>query len=337
MSINSPPVTSVTTTEIKGIHQSDIIIRTAIALGIADLRANPWLLDFCFASLAQDTTTSNQYGQKEIDRAKTWFRKTAIPVGMDYRFDDPPPFFVSIGMVESAETEATIGDVHYVTAENTEAEWQPLTEVFDPASYNPVTGIFSVPDSVASELVMAPGMLVVDAKGRTYAVTDIIDANSFLVDKGINADFRSCHIKSAQPRYINTIESLAFRETYRIGCHAHGEASKLTWLYSLVMFVLLRYKEQYLEARGFERSTVSASPFTRDDNWGKENCWVRYINTTGYIRNYWPKNLSERVLSVTAQPIKMMRIDSNVTAVVAEDGDEETASWLAQIPVDGIG
>ena len=320
------------TTEIRGIHQSDVIIRTALVQAIADLRANPWLLDFVFASLAQDDLTNKVYGQKEITRAKEWFQKTEIPVSMDYRLDSPPAFFVSVGLVESVESENTLGDVHYVPAETQEGDWPALTGRFIPSAYDPATGIMTIPDAALNGLVLAPGMTVVTNIGKSYTITEVLENNRFMIATGLNIDFANSFIKSAKPLYINTIESASFRETYRIGCHVHGESSKLAWLYSIVAFILLRYRQELLEARSFERTSITTAPFTRDDNWGKENCWVRFINVTGYVRNYWPKNLQDAILSVTTQPVFVAKVgDTSETFITEKPADDPLdEAWLAQ-------
>src|SRR6476646_6304158 len=59
-SLNPTDVSS--TTNCKGVFQGDIIIRTALIEGMRDIRRQPWLLDYAFASLAQDDLTKSVYG-----------------------------------------------------------------------------------------------------------------------------------------------------------------------------------------------------------------------------------------------------------------------------------
>lgn len=51
-------------TEAQGIVQSDILIRSALIAAISDLRANPYLLQYCFASLVNDNLTWQEYRRK---------------------------------------------------------------------------------------------------------------------------------------------------------------------------------------------------------------------------------------------------------------------------------
>jgi hypothetical protein len=126
---------------------------------------------------------------------------------------------------------------------------------------------------------------------------------------------------------------MAFRETYRIGVHVHGEPMVLTWLYSIVKFALLRYKQALLEARGFERSSITWAPFAKNEAFGRENYWTRFCSITGYVRDYWPKALNESVLSSGTQ-LKVTTPDGRTTTSTPDGFDAENAPWLL---TDGIG
>ena len=321
-------------TEAKGIHQSDVILRTALVMAIADLRANPWLLDHVFASLLEDAATAQTYGEKERQRAKDWFLRTDVPVVMDYRGEAPEAAMLSISLVDSVETENTLGDVHYETSEDVEAAWPPLTPAFTPEAYSPATGLVRLPAAITAELVPAVGMVLLDRVGRAHAVTATPDRSTVAIAPGTVADFSNAVLKGAQPRFRVGIESLAFRETYRIGVHTHGEAHTLTWLHAVTTFCLLRYKEVLLEARGLERTTVSSSAFAKNEALGPENYWTRYISLTGYVRQSWPKTPQQRVLSVETEINKVSKIGDTTETFVSDPSESEDPAWYAQ---DGLG
>ncbi len=288
------------TTKALGIHQSDIIIRSAIVEGIRDLRRNPWLLDYCFASLAQDLLTAGSYGEKDISQAKKWFAGNNLPVFMDTRVDSAKLPAISISLRESVEVENTHADVHYDPTEDADADWPILAGPFSPTSYSGITGAMEIPASAVSELILAPGMLILDSVGTSHEILQVLDSTNeatalIQIDTGISADFRKAVIKGASPRMITALESANFRETYSIGCHAQGEAVQLTYLHSIVTFLLLRYRQDLLEARGFERSTLASSPFTLDQKTEAEIAFVRYITITGYCRQVWPKTVTGRL------------------------------------------
>jgi hypothetical protein len=321
-------------TEAKGIHQSDVIIRTALVMAIRDIRANPWLLDHVFATLIEDAATAAQYGDKERAQAKAWFLKTEIPVVMDYRLEGPEGTCISISLVDSSEAEVTLADIHYEPSEEAEAAWAPLAGPFV-ATYNPVTGAVEIPTSVAEKVFVSPGQLLIDKTGGTHAILTVTDETQFTIEAGVSADFKACFIKGQKPRLIRNIESAVYKESYRIGCHAHGDPFVLTWLHSIVIFALLRYKARLLEARGFERSVLSTSPFAKDERWNVQNMWTRFISISGYVRQFWPADINERITSVGVSPINASRTDDpDATEFVTDGVDEEDAIWLAS---DGIG
>jgi hypothetical protein len=315
-------------TTILGIFQSDLIIRTAILSGIADLRANPWLLDYVFASLPNDGLTAGEYGEKERAEAKKWFLNTDIPVSMDYRQDDAKTPIITITLLESSEVETSIGDVNYTPQEDSNSQYNSLVGVFTPDSYSATTGLMVVPAKVYENVVLAVGMLVCDKNGRSYVIKDIIDIRTILLSTGINTDFTDATIRSASPDLITTIESATFKETYRIGVHAHGEPVYLTWLHSIVKFLLLRYKEVLLEGRGFERTTISSGEFSDNPMFDKEKVWSRYITISGYVRQFWPKTVSGKITNTGEGVLTFEQVGNDTTT--STYGDSEEQAWLAQ-------
>ena len=280
-------------TSTHGIAQLDILIRQAVILGLRELRKNPDLLEYCFASLPKDQVTADQYGQSTVDRVKEWFIKTDIPVSVNLRIGKPKFPCVTIEIREQQEAEATLGDVNYDPAEYPENPWPDVTPAFS-ATYDTTTGDVKIPKAIADAIFIAPGMVLVDRNSQTFTITDAIDDTTVRIATGQKPDFGQVTIRYGKPANIVTLESCVFRGTIGVGCHVQGEAEQLLWLHSIVMFILLRYKQQYLEARGFERSTLNSTTAIRDDSWGAENIFSQYVNMTGFWRNYWPKLMGLR-------------------------------------------
>lgn len=281
-----------------GIHQSDIIIRSAIILAIEDMRANPWLLDWVFTSLPRDTDTAQEYGFAEAERAKEWFLRTNIAVFLNTHVNDLKFPCVSISLQSSGESETQLGDVHYEPNELNGSAWNPLTPKFTPTSYDVATGRMVVPDL---PLIIARKQLVVDKLNNAYEILQVNDRNTFYITPGIIADFTGAVIKGQKPAYIAAIESVNYRETYLIGCHAQGEPVYLVYLHSIMVFILNRYKERYLERRGLERTILKSSDFAKNDALDPEFIYSRYIELSGNVRQYWPKDITERIQAVIPQ------------------------------------
>lgn len=283
-----------------GIHQSDLIIRSALILAFEDLRANPYLLDYAFASLLRDNETKNEYGQREIDAAKKWFLSTKIPIFMSTIINDVTMPCISISLVDSNEEAVTLADVHYNPRQDSERVWPALCPAFTPTSYTASTGRMIVPESVG--IIIAPGQLVVDKAGVAHEILEVEEDFQFLIKANTVADFRNSVIKGQRPSEVVHLESVRMKETYALGCHVQGEQTHLTYLHSLLVFCLYRYKARYLEERGFERSVVASSDFRRNDSFDNELTFSRHINLTGYVQQTWPSIFSPKVTAVVVQP-----------------------------------
>lgn len=314
--------------EILGIHQSDIVIRSAVVAAILDLRANPWLLDYVFAGLAQDALTKSDYGDKEIAQAKKWFLATEIPVFMSYRMDEVKMPCISITLADAAEAETTVSDVHYQVQEDNDREWPSLTPVFAPTSYNALTGTVKVPESLSKSLILAPGQFLIDRTGKAHQILEVLDLTTIMIKPGTVADFNEAVIKGSRPAFVAHLESVAMKETYSIGCHVQSEPVYLSYLYSILLWALLRYKQDLLEGRGFERSQISASDFRRNEAFEAEHVFSRHINITGYVRQVWPKTVQPKITGVSVSPLLVGA--QNVVIPAPEPRLDLDESWIEQ-------
>lgn len=319
-------------TEALGISQGDILIRTGILAAIADMRANPNLLDYVFANLLRDELTFKEYGAAEGTRAKEWFLRTEIPVFLNVRLDEVKLPCVSIALGNSTEAENTLGDVHYVPNEVASGSTRLLAGPFTPVAYDPATGTVTMPASIGSTLLISTDMVVQDKAGRKYPILELLTLNSFKIQAGVVADLVGATIRTSNSGVGAQVESLAFRETYIIGCHANNEPVYLTYLHSIITFALLRYKQILFEGRGFERSTISSSDFSKNEAFGVENVYSRFITITGFVRNYWPKTFAPLDASTGSVAI----VDGAI-ALPEDDGDPNDALWIGIEDVDSVG
>jgi hypothetical protein len=314
------------TTQAVGIFQGDCIIQSAIQEAIADLRRNPWLLDYVFASLAQDPLTQAKYGEKQIELAKRWALSVNIPVTMNISADDANYPCVSIALANSEEVENTLGDVAYEVQEDNDDVWPALYGPFTPLTWDPLTGVLTLPADIIDSLVVAPGQLIVDAGGQSYEILEVQDSTTVVLDTGITAEFNNATIRGSRPSRVTELESCNCREMYSIGVHVadDGNGTKLAWLFSIVKFCLLRYRQAYLEARGFERTSISCTPPRVEmEGENSERYLSRYIQVTGFVREVWPKAINPRFTSVTALA-KFQQPDEESTDPVTVVTDIET-------------
>ena len=244
-----------------GIAPSDLIIKRAIEAGLAELHSNAWLLDYVMASLNFDDLSSSTYGQRDINQFKRWFQNTDIKTYINTRLGDVTAPCVTINLVSSAEAdENTLSDLgpdpvqeDVPTTAAGPGLWPPLTNTFTP-QYTVTTGQLLLPASVQIQLF--PGLVVVDGTGKIWPIQDVLDNQTVLLQSGIVTNFAGSTIRSALPALVQTIESAVFRESFLLGCHVTGEPAHLVYLHSVILFILLRGRQFFLEARGLERTSL---------------------------------------------------------------------------------
>jgi hypothetical protein len=292
---------------------SDIVVRTAIIEGLAEIREKPYLLDFIFSALLDDELTLHEYGEKEAKEARDWFLNTDITVSMATRADMVKAPMIAISLEDFSEGSSTLGDTHYDPRESINVEEiviQPDKAVgpFTPKEYDSETGIVTLPSSFTTDRIYA-GMLLVDPKTKkTYAIQEVLDEESFTIETGVRASFTKAYVAPATSFYMASLESVEEREAYRIDLYVSGNATQLRYLYAIVKFALHRNKEKLLEARGFERSVLSGGGerIFGGSMEKPEVFFTRNFMLTGYVRQYWPKDLKPLVqgvsLEITAEP-----------------------------------
>ena len=288
-------------TSISGIFQSDILIRAAISQGIQELRDAPFLLDYVFAFLPKDTLTETSYGQKEVDRAKEWFLKTDIPVFFNIWTHDVKFPCVTIVLGNSNESENTLADVHYEPFEDNSEFWPSLTTSFTPIGYYPLTGKLVLPPSINGH-AFSEGQVIVTKNGNVYPILSVEDEATLFVEKNLNDDLNNIVIRGSKDSMVTSLEGAAFAETYVIGCHVNDKVPHLLYLHSIVLFSLLRGRQDLLESRGFERSVLKSLDPTRDEKFVPEGIFSRFIYLSGVVRHFWPKRITHKINTVINQP-----------------------------------
>jgi hypothetical protein len=230
---------------------------------------------------------------------------------MNTRVDESKVPCITVAIQSSNETAATLGDVNYDTVEQVHNLQRIKYYDLSLSSYNAVTGACTVPASTPVEVFV--GEYVKTVSGNLYPVLDVSSDVSFKIATGIVEQLTHIQIVASQISTV-TLESLEFRETGEIGCHVHSEPIYLTYLWSIVMFVLLRYKEELIEGRGYERTTLSSTGIVLNTGLPiSQPVYTRMINISGYVRQYWPKFFRGPVEGVTGGNLGFIRPINPIT------------------------
>ena len=111
------------TTEVTGIFQSSIIVRSAIIVALKELRDDPNLIRDALQSLPQDDLTAGKYGEKTIEECVRWFTQTNCPVKLGLSLTQLTSPCIAVELNNGDEGEATIGDIDYNISEDD--PWRP--------------------------------------------------------------------------------------------------------------------------------------------------------------------------------------------------------------------
>lgn len=290
-----------------GIFQGDMIIKTAIELGMEDMRKNPFLIDHMFDDLLTNPYLEKKFGQKQIDACKEWFLNNKIEFYMALIKDKDKTPCITISMGNSPEKQdmKTMADQSTETVllmPNTIGKPIPyVVKPFVPTSYDQSTGELVIPANTPGSDVIAPGMILVDpATGTGYGILEITP-DGIMIEAGSKLDAGKFGIVPQYQIYKARIEHTFFQESYTIGCHAHGDPQNLLWLWSITLYSLLRYRESLLEFSGFAESIFNNSDIQQDSDYGGvagEEVFRRYITITGQVENSWIKSPRRFIESV---------------------------------------
>jgi hypothetical protein len=284
-----------------GIYQGDVKIRTAIVLALEEMRKNLWLLDDIFSDLLNDEYL-REYGQKEIDRAKEWFKNNKISVLHKYRPDSQDYPCVTIHMAPSKEDdrEATLSDqspfVEEFSPEKIDKKIPYVVKPFTPAGY--AAGVLTAPADLDN---VTPGMLVVDPDtGNAYEIEEVTGARTLKIKDSPAIAAQKLGVIPQYRVWRARRERAAFRQTYQIGCHVHGDPGQLLWLHDIVLYALLRYRETMIAGRCFQISSLESSDMMEEDLSGSaagERAYKRYISLSGLVQQSWIKS-PKRVIEI---------------------------------------
>ncbi len=323
------------------IWQGDVFFRRIIELTLKDIKDNPWLVDDILSDFVLDPMLSGIYGQKEIENAKKWIKDNEISVFLPHRMDleKMPCITISIGSNSEDRSLARLGDltpcIDTYEASDIGKTIPYVVEPFSYTSYDQPTGFIETPPEVDLTIVQ-PGMVVVDpTTGGGYVVTKKSGTGIFIAE-GTALTTISVGVLPQYRIFRARREIATFQERVTIGCHAHGDPNSLLWLYSFMMYGLLRYREGVLESRNFQLSNIETSDMVRNDAFQNigENVYSRYITITGQVENTWVK-APKRII----ESVKISDFEGNDSGLVIinEDGgevpeiiDTENESWSAK-------
>jgi hypothetical protein len=302
----------------------DVLLKTMLEAGIADLRANPWLLQDVFDGLPNDQLSSSDYGNKEVARAIDWFTSNNIPVYLQYRIDQPT--FPSITIVDTGSGEmvgertALADDGHTEDFDPAQIQGTPeyTYDSFTPKAYDPATGTVTFPDGIDTDIMVPGQFLVSQRSGKQYPILRVTGSNTFTIAAGTTDDFTGAYVLPPNPLWNQQKEQTFFRHSFAIFAAAVSDSVEANWLWQVLVYCLLRYKETYLEHRGFEVSTFQSGPMTLAEEFKPEFVYYRQVTLVGQCEANWIKYIAPKFQSV-------------VGGIVIKDGPQTSPAFQEEV------
>lgn len=290
-----------------GIFQADAVIKESIMLGLEDMRANLWLLDYLMEDFTKNPYLAQKYGQKQIDSAKEWFKNNNIEVVLGYRSDKMKTPCVSIILEPQNEK----NDMKHMGDSSTESVILLPTQIgkpipyvikpFVPTGYDQQNGIVGIdPETKGLDATVAGMILVNPANGNGYIITDV-DGDGIHIEAGLELDATQLAVVPQFQYYQARVEHTFMQASYSIICTAHGDPQQALWLHDIVLYSLFRYRESLLEALGLGESTINSGALVTNADMpgnGGEVAWERAISISGQIEQTFIKSPRRFIESV---------------------------------------
>lgn len=316
-----------------GFSPTDALIKTAIEMAIEDIRKNPWIIEHMYSAYIENPILSQQYGYKEVARAKDFLLNNKINFYLKHREDSMDFPCVTISLSQSTEDKglATLGDLSTLVNEyNPEEIDKPISFVIKPTqivSYDPDTGIVEIPENDLYYLIQ-PGMTALDPEtGNGYTILEKAGNQGFRIQAGAEIDFEKVAVAPQYLTYRARMERIISQESYSIGCHTSGDPSLTVHLYNLVKYALLRYREGLFEHFNFQLGSISATDTVNNEAFGADRIYSRFITLSGQVEEYWVKTPFRKWESVDfIETIDSVKV-SGIKILSNLDSQEDHALW----------
>ena len=313
----------------QGMFPGDVILKNALDLSLSDLKKNPWLIYDCFRVFVENSLLAQKYGMKEISNAKAYILNNEIPILLNNRIDKEQFPSVSISVDDSLEDKslATLGDSSPDIQEYTPEDiQQPISYIIPPfnvVSYDKTQGLIELPTDIENYKYIDENMIICDKKGNGFIILGKGGTNGILIAPDSELPTGQLGIVPYYQIYRARRERITSQEKYIIECNVCGDPSYLLYLFPIVKYCLLRYRQSLLEHENAQISTISCSPIYKNDSFNTENVFSRNITLQFQVEESWVKT-PYRVIENVIIPQQGLTILSNLDSPSGTENDSWT-------------
>jgi len=279
------------------ILQTDLLWFSSLQAALADLRKHRFLLEDAYSSLISDPYLKNSYGQKEVENFKS-FLDRKIHVFSELRPPDQavfPSIVIKVGSGNEDAQKDALGDSYQQNKVDPStlggAFRSPTTKLgpVTPIMYDNLTGQITFPSSVnLSKSQVFEGQFVHDEiNNKAYPIELVLDNSTLLIEAAISPppNLTNMTIKPVKDSMAHTRRSIWTWENVELSLYA-SDSVEVMYLYSIVMYALIRYKKNLWDARNFAVSSISYSePFRASPEGDPNNVYCRTITVSGRVEH----------------------------------------------------
>jgi hypothetical protein len=270
----------------------DLRIKAAITLGLEDIAKNPWLLNDILGDTVANEYMRRFYGS-QIESCKQWLANNRINFFMSERDDkiEFPCVVIEMGTSNEKSEMKHMGDLstESVTLYPNDIN-KPIPFLIKPTpgSYDPISGAFTFSSDVNISMIV-PGQVLVDpVTGNGYVIQSVTMMNQVNLMTGLTLSAAAYAVIPQYQTYEAKIGHTFMTETYKITCNAMDQNTTL-WLWSIVVYSLLRYRQVLLEKDGYAESMISSGKLFPNPDYSDAGqvIWSREVNLTGQVESRW--------------------------------------------------
>lgn len=296
----------------QGFILPELIVESIIRDGIANIKANPKILESVFAQLTR-AYASRKYGDSEIAKIKKMIQKE-IAVLYSYHEVDAQPISISImiGSDNENRQRTHLNDYYEGICEEivNVDELEALHRVNDiqVTNYEPTSGKVTVSDSTDLSPVYK-NMIFVDSSQTEYPILTGINNTpgdkSFFIQKDADLDYsdNTSLIKSSLDYKAYEIRGTTSEISLVLGVHTK-DALTTKYLYILLKYFMLSRKHDLIK-RGIYVASYTGSDFNRDSQYVGDHIYTRFLTINGRIDDTWRSDEVVLIdnIEINAKPI----------------------------------
>jgi hypothetical protein len=313
----------------------DLIVHTSMQEGIAQLKKDLYVIDSINRDLVTDRLLKEQFGEKELERFRNFVARNEILVTNDHKPPETVTYpCISIGIGaggEDSQNKISLGDNDYTTRVNPQdllgAQVTPrlILGPVTPQTYDSVTGQMTFVSDVSLALVFEGQYVMDNVNQKSYRIQTVLDDQSLIIAPGSNPNLNGMTVLPSTSQVGDTHAHVYCRESYSITAVAKDPVESI-YVFQLAMLVLLRFKIELFEKRGFAVQTFTYTPLQMGEDSSPNEIWYRTINLTGRVEYNWSSKISLPIdgvvgeIKVTDQNLDNIQSPPGVLAQVEAQG-----------------